>query len=217
MKKIAFALSILFFSTYANAHIQHYNNLNVIKFDIFRNDSLVGYHNIIFSRSEGKTIVKNEINFDIKKLGISFYKYISEGTEIYAEDGSLLSFISKTSDNDKIKTCNIQKQSNNYKIEGTQFNGDFDKDFIISSYWNHEILKKTIQVSGISCSIRNQKVSFIKNEIIDVKGEKTETLLFDIQGDNLNTQVWYRKKDMVIVKQVLNRQGVWRYEIRELN
>ena len=61
MKKIAFALSILFFSTYANAHIQHYNNLNVIKFDIFRNDSLVGYHNIIFSRSEGKTIVKNEI------------------------------------------------------------------------------------------------------------------------------------------------------------
>jgi len=61
------------------------------------------------------------------------------------------------------------------------------------------------------------KVSFIKNEIIDVKGEKTETLLFDIQGDNLNTQVWYRKKDWAIVRQVLNRQGVWRYEIRELN
>ena len=74
----------------------------------------------------------------------------------------MLSFVSKTSDNDKIKTCNIQKQSKNYKIEGTQFNGDFDKDFVISSYWNHEILKKNIQVSGISCSIRNQKVSFIK-------------------------------------------------------
>ena len=63
----------------------------------------------------------------------------------------------------------------------------------------------------------NKNVSLLKKKLFVLQGKTTETLLFDIQGDNLNTQVWYRKKDMVIVKQVLNRQGVWRYEIRELN
>jgi len=204
------------FISSSNAHIQHYNKLNLIQFDIFRNDSKVGYHHIAFTRNKGEIIVQNEISFDIKKLGISFYQYKSEGTEIYAEDGSLLSFVSKTSDNGTIKSCNINRQGKSYIINGTQYKGTFNKDFLISSYWNHEILKKNIQISGISCQIRDQQVSFVKNETIAVNGTKTETSVFDIQGKDLNTQVWYRKSDMAIVKQILHKKGVWRYEIQEL-
>jgi len=50
----------------SNAHIQHYANLNEIKFEIYRNDNKVGYHNIIFSRDRGMLTVKNEIQFEIK-------------------------------------------------------------------------------------------------------------------------------------------------------
>jgi len=217
MRKILLIIFIFLFPGISVAHIEHYAHLNVIKFNIFFNDSKVGYHHIFFTRNKDNIIVNNKINFDIRKLGISFYKYISDGTEIYDQQGKLLSFNSKTSDNNTDKFCNIKKEANTYKIEGTKFNGYLDKDFLISSYWNHEILKKTIQVSGISCSIRNQKVTFIKNETIVVQGIPTESLVFDIQGDNLNTQVWFRKKDMAIVRQVLNRSGVWLYEIEELN
>jgi hypothetical protein len=56
-------------------------------------------------------------------LGISFLQYKSEGTEIYAEDGSLLSFVSKTSDNGTIKSCNINRQGKSYIINGTQYKG----------------------------------------------------------------------------------------------
>ena len=204
------------FISSSNAHIQHHNKLNLIQFDIFREDSKVGYHHIVFTRNKGEITVQNEISFDIKKLGISFYQYKSKGTEIYAEDGSLLSFISKTSDNGTIKSCNINIQGKSYIINGTQYKGTFNKDFLISSYWNHEILKKNIQISGISCQIRDQQVSFVKNETIAVNGTKTETSVFDIQGKDLNTQVWYRKSDMAIVKQILQKKGVWRYEIQEL-
>jgi len=93
---IVFVLMLIGIS---NAHIQHYANLNEIKFEIYRNDNKVGYHNIIFSRDRGMLTVKNEIQFEIKKLGISFYKYQSEGTEVYDQDGLLFRFNSKTSDN----------------------------------------------------------------------------------------------------------------------
>lgn len=205
-------------SDVTNAHIQHHANLNEIKFEIFRNDKKVGYHNIIFSRDKEMLIVRNEIQFEIKKLGISFYKYQSEGTEVYDQDGLLFTFNSKTSDNKKLKYCNIEAQDNkNYLIDGSSYKGTFNKDFAISSYWNHEILKKTTQISGITCKIRNQKVTFLKNESIEVKGQKTKTSVFNIDGKGLDTQIWYRKKDMAIVRQILNQKGIWRYEITSLN
>ena len=205
-------------SDVTNAHIQHHANLNEIKFEIFRNDKKVGYHNIIFSRDKEMLIVRNEIQFEIKKLGISFYKYQSEGTEVYDQDGLLFTFNSKTSDNKKLKYCNIEAQDNkNYLIDGSSYKGTFSKDFAISSYWNHEILKKNTQISGITCKIRNQKVTFLKNETIEVKGQATKTSVFNIKGEGLDTQIWYRKKDMAIARQILNQKGIWRYEIISLN
>jgi hypothetical protein len=205
-------------SDITNAHIQHHANLNEIKFEIFRNDKKVGYHNIIFSRDKEMLIVRNEIQFEIKKLGISFYKYQSEGTEVYDQDGLLFTFNSKTSDNKKLKYCNIEAKDNkNYLIDGSSYKGTFNKDFAISSYWNHEILKKNTQISGITCKIRNQKVTFLKNESIEVKGQTTKTSVFNIDGKGLDTQIWYRKKDMAIVRQILNQKGIWRYEITSLN
>ena len=50
-KIISLIISFVFILINAsNAHIQHYANLNEIKFEIYRNDKKVGYHNIIFSR-----------------------------------------------------------------------------------------------------------------------------------------------------------------------
>ena len=218
-KIISLIISFVFMLIDAsNAHIQHYANLNEIKFEIYRNDNKVGYHNIIFTRDKGMLIVKNKIKFEIKKLGISFYKYQSEGTEVYDQDGLLFTFNSKTSDNKKMKFCNIEvKNDKNYLIEGTNYKGFLNKDFAISSYWNHEILKKNTQISGITCKIRNQKVTFLKNETIKVEGQPTKTVVFNIQGEGLDTRIWYRKKDMAIARQILNQKGIWRYEIISLN
>ena len=62
---------------------------------------------------------------------------------------------------------------------------------MISSYWNHEILKKHTQISGITCRVKKQKVSFVKDEIIKINGASVATSIFDIQGKYLNTQIWY--------------------------
>ena len=97
------------------------------------------------------------------------------------------------------------------------YKGSLNKDFAISSYWNHEILKKNTQISGITCKMRNQKVTFLKNETIEVKGQTTKTSVFNIKGEGLDTQIWYRKKIKTIARQILNQKGIWRYEIISLN
>ena len=57
-------LIILPFS--ANSHVSHYDNLNRIEFDIFRNNKNIGKHIFTFRRQDNQLYVESEINFQIK-------------------------------------------------------------------------------------------------------------------------------------------------------
>ena len=84
----------------ANSHTQHYDNLNRIEFDIFRNNKHIGKHIFNFKRSNEQLAVESEINFQIKKFGLVLYKYHVKGTEFY-NDGKLVKFNSKTNQMEK--------------------------------------------------------------------------------------------------------------------
>ena len=162
MKKHFLLLIILLQTSNCFAHVAHYSNLSNLQFDINRNGNYVGYHQIDFSWSEnGDLKVTNVINFKLTKFGINFYRYNSQGIERYNSQGKLVSFESKTNDNGKAKFCKIRLKNSIYKVFGTNYEGIVDVPFRISSYWNHEILTVSKQVSGITCRVLDQKVKFI--------------------------------------------------------
>ena len=100
--KIIILLILLNLPFSAKAHVEHYDQLNRIEFDIYRNNKHIGKHIFSFNRSNDELAVKSEINFEIKKLGIVHYTYHVEGTEIY-KDGKLVKFNSTTNQNGKKK------------------------------------------------------------------------------------------------------------------
>ena len=70
------------------------------------------------------------------------------------------------------------------------------------------------QLSGITCKVTEQKVKFVKETQFQDKNKTFETRVFDIQGKDLDTQVWFDKKTRMIVHQVLNRKGKWEYKLK---
>ena len=44
LKKITLFFALVLFSENANSHVSHYNNLNSLEFDLFRNNKLIGTH-----------------------------------------------------------------------------------------------------------------------------------------------------------------------------
>ena len=98
--KIIIFLTLISLPLSTNAHVQHYDDLNRIEFDIYRNNNHIGKHVFSFKKSDGQLAVKSEINFEIKKLGLVLYKYHVKGTEIY-EGEKLIKFNSKTNQNGK--------------------------------------------------------------------------------------------------------------------
>jgi len=227
MLRISKLFTIFFFIIFScptNAHVQHYDYLNLIEFDIYRNNNHVGKHTFSFESSSGsKLSVKSEIKFEIKKLGIVVYKYFAEGTEIF-ENGVLIKFNSKTKQNKKEKYVNMKLENDKYVIEGSSYNGDAPLEYVIGTWWNHSIIKAKAQISAVSGRIIEQNVEFLGKEKIKIGDKTYNTLHFNfISSDKklakkkkLNTHVWYEEKTFNWVKASFDKSGKWEYRLTTL-
>ena len=203
-----------------NAHVQHYENLNRIEFDIYRNNKHIGKHVFSFKKSNGELAIESEINFQIKKFGIVLYKYHVKGTEVY-KDGKLIKFNSKTNQNGKNKYVNLIFKDNEYIIDGSSYKGKAPTDFMIGTWWNHSIVKASAQISAVSGRIIKQKVTFLGKETVKIKEKNYNTLHFNFsstdkkldKGKKLNTDVWYDEQTLNWVKASFKKKGEWEYKL----
>ncbi len=226
LKKI-FLPIIFIFSIYSNtfSHVEHYSNYNKIEYDLYRNNNLIGFHNFDFLRSEGNLTVKSHVEFKITKLGIDLYRYKAVSEENY-QNMKFLSFESKTNQNKKEKYVNIafDKDKNELLIDGSSYKGPASKDFIVGTWWNHEIVKAKAQISAISGRIIKQKVTFIGKEKININGKEYQTLHFNFASSDkdlpkekkLNTDIWYDEKSLIWVKAAFDKTGYWEYRIKNV-
>ena len=223
MHKIYKLIILLIFFTIpfsSNAHVQHYDDLNRIEFDIFRNNKQIGKHIFTFVRSDKQLKVISKINFKIKKLGVVLYRYSAEGTEVF-ENGDLIKFNSTTNQNKKNKFVNLKLDKNEYIIEGSSYKGKASKDYILGTWWNHSIVKAKAQISAVSGRIIHQKVNFIGKEQIKINNKTYNTLHFQFvstdkklsKDKKLNTHVWYDEKTLNWVKASFDKKGKWEYRL----
>ena len=215
---------LIIFPLIVSAHVQHYDELNRIEFDIYRNDKHIGKHIFVFKKSNGQLEIESEINFEIKKIGIVFYKYHVKGTEIY-KDGELIKFNSKTNQNGKNKYVNLKLENGEYEINGSSYQGKVPKDYLLGTWWNHSIVKAKAQISAVSGRIIKQKVTFLGTEIIKSGNKTYNTLHFNFssadeklsKNKRLNTDVWYDEENLNWIKASFNKKGHWEYRLVSIN
>ena len=218
--KVAILIALIILPLAAEAHIKHYENLNRIEFDIYRNNKQIGKHIFSFEKINDQLAVESEINFEIKKLGIILYKYYVKGKEIY-KDGKLVTFNSKTNANGKSKYVNLKLTNNEYDIDGSSFKGKVTTDFLLGTWWNHSIVKSKAQISAVSGRIIHQKVTFLGKETLKIDGKSYKTLHFNFSSTDgkldknkkLNTDVWYEEETLNWVKASFKKKGNWEYKL----
>ena len=227
MKKITLSIILYFFlNVNSFSHLQHYSNVEYLEYDLFRNNDLIGSHKYDFVKNGDNLTVKSVVNFKITKLGIDLYKYFAESTEKY-QKGVFQSFKSSTLQNKKNKYVKItlNKEKNNLYIDGSSFKGDADINFMVGTWWNHEIVKAKAQISAISGRIIEQKVEFLGKKEIQINNKTYEALHFKFLSsdetlpDNkkLNTDIWYDAKTLIWLKAQFIKQGNWEYRLKKHN
>ena len=225
MKKLLLSIAlIVFLPSNNNAHVDHYLNYNFLEYELFRNNQLIGYHKYIFNRDNGNLIIKNEVSFKITKLGVDLYKYSAKGEETY-KNGVFSSFKSNTNQNKKEKYVNItiDKNDNNLIVDGSSYKGKADKEVIIGTWWNHEIVQKKAQISAISWRIIEKNVKFIGKENVKIGDKVYKTLRFNFSSSDeklskdkrLNTDIWYEEETYLWVKAAFDKTGYWEYRLKK--
>ena len=223
MKKTIVILFLLFCSTISIAHMGHYNKYNKIEMEIFRNGELIGYNYYFFSRKGDETVVTNQIKFSVKLLGATIFQVEGFGEEKYIKN-QLISYNSKTLQNDKKKFVNLDysKKDNKFNIKGSSFSGKASNDNVIGNWWNHKILQADSQISPVSGSIKEQVVTFIGKEKINQYGNTYEVDHFKLISKDMSTpkdkrldfDIWFDKKNSMIIRVSYSRMGDWEYRLK---
>jgi hypothetical protein len=222
MKKILIVIIVLL-STNVFAHTDHYKKYNKIEMDIYRNGELIGYNYYFFTRKGDETTVTNQIKFSVKLLGATIFQVEGYGQEKYIND-QLISYESKTLQNDKEKfvTLFFDKTRNKFNIKGSSYSGEASNNNIVGNWWSHKILQTESQISPISGSIKEQVVTFIAKEKIDLYGKTYEVDHFKLRSKDMNLpkdkrldfDIWYDQKTSMIIRVAYSRMGNWEYRLK---
>tara|TARA_E500000331_G_scaffold357706_1_gene420487 strand:- start:1346 stop:2023 length:678 start_codon:yes stop_codon:yes gene_type:complete len=222
MKKYIYALFFIFLTTLSFAHTSYYDGIKKIEMEVFRNNELIGYSNYFFENKNNTLIVKNYTKFKVKLLGATIFSISSEATEKYIDD-KLIYFKSITFQNDKEKYVNLHYDQNLNKliIDGSSFKGKASIDCVIGNWWNHKLLKAKKQISPLSGSVKDQLITYIGEEKIEINGKNYLADHFKLiskkelsDDKKLDFDIWLNKKNNLIIRVSYKRLGEWEYRLK---
>ena len=223
MKKFLFLIILLIYSFNSSAHMAHYNKFNKIEMEILRDGEIIGYNYYFFKKDSVNTTVTNQLKFTVKLFGATIFEVESYGEEKYNKD-KLISFSSKTRQNkkDKYVELKLNDKDNKYDIKGSSYTGSASIENVIGNWWSHKILQTNSQISPISGSIKEQIVTFIGKEKIELYGKTYEVEHFKLTSKDmsipkdkrLNFDIWFDKKNALILKVTYSRMGNWEYRVK---
>ena len=225
MKKFLIFFILLLYPQGLNAHVSHYINIKKIEMEIFKDGKNIGYCNYEFTKNDDSIKIYNETNFEVKLLGIKVFSINSIGTEIY-KNNKLFSFNSNTLQNDKKKFVNLILNENEdvFEIKGSSYTGKANRNNIIGNWWNHKILESETQISPLSGSVKDQVVTFLGKEKVQIYGKEYLAHKFSLKSKNesisenkkLDFEIWLEPKKNLILKVKYNRMGSWEYILKNV-
>ena len=223
MKKLLLLIFFLTYSFNGATHMAHYNKFNKIEMEIFKDGEVIGYNYYFFKKNKDETIVTNQIKFTVKIFGATVFEIEGYGEEKYIKD-KLISFNSKTRQNKKEKFVNLKlnEERNEFEIKGSSYSGKASTDNVVGNWWSHKILQSNSQISPISGSIKEQVVTFIGKEKLELYGTSYDVEHFKLTSKDmsipkdkrLNFDIWFDKKNALILKVAYSRMGNWEYRVK---
>ena len=225
MKKFLLCFILLLYPQGLNGHVSHYKNIKKIEMEIFKDGKNIGYCNYEFTKNNDSIKIYNETNFEVKLLGIKVFSINSIGTEIY-KNNKLFSFNSNTLQNDKKKFVNLILNENEdvFEIKGSSYTGKANRNNIIGNWWNHKILESETQISPLSGSVKDQVVTFLGKEKVQIYGKEYLAHKFSLKSKDesvsenkkLDFEIWLEPKKNLILKVKYNRMGSWEYILKNV-
>ena len=140
----------------------------------------------------------------------------------------LLKFIGikiKTNKKKKFTNLTYNNESKKFDIDGSSYNGEASNNSVLGNWWSHKILQADTQISPVSGSIKEQVVTFLGKEKINLYGKIYNVDHFTLKSKDmslpkdkrLDFNIWYDQKNAMILKVSYSRMGNWEYRLKNFD
>jgi hypothetical protein len=160
-----------------------------IAFTVTRNDSQIGTHVLTFSREGADVRVSIAIDFAVRFVGITAFRYTHRNTELWRGD-RLLAIDATTDNNGTPLAVKARANGAGIAVEGTE-GGSYVApiEAISTSYWHGAFLRgQKIDTQG--GRLLATTLEQLGEETIPVAGRPTPAQRWRIAGD-LALDIWY--------------------------
>ena len=162
----------------------------VIEFDVLRKGKPFGRHNLAFSYDdEGRLIVENEIDLEVKVGFVTFFKYTHESTEIWA-DGVLHSLQAKTRKEGDDLAVTANRSGDVLNVSGTNFSGEAPLGLMPTSHWNVLQMDQTVLLSSEAGKLLDVTIEDLGMDTIKTQSGELVASRYRLTAD-LAVDLWY--------------------------
>ena len=141
---------------------------NSQSFAVFRNGEQIGRHSLTFQHSGQNVTVATNVDFAVKLLGITAYRYSHRGQEMWTGD-TFQYVATQTDDNGKKFTVRAQRTPNGIAVERTGGQEVLPPTVLPSTHWNIRQVRQ-------STLLNTQDGSEAKVQIAELGRERVKTL-----------------------------------------
>lgn len=177
-----------------------------IIFDVFRKDSLIGTHEMTFSRDDEDIIAKTRFEVSIKILIIPIYSYLYTSKERW-RDGKLISLSAETNDNGDLSNLKVTRQNGALSLAGSGGEYIASGDLYPTTHWNSGTIGSTKVINTITGKINDVEMQNLGVKTVTTEHGEIQATHFAYQGD-LATEVWYDSAGKWVKMQFPGKDGV---------
>lgn len=187
---------------------------NSWKFDVFLDDSKIGYHHFSSEVIDGIEHITSVAEFNVRFMFFTIYQYRHSNQEQW-RDGCLVKLESSTDDNgDKqfVKLIRDNKQSRIDTGKMLLTTEDCVRSF---SYWNLSQLDVPILLNSQTGELMKVSLQKLGNETLGKDQSSINASKYKLAGKDIEITLWYTQNNQWLALQSITKNGsVIRYQLK---
>ena len=208
MRRLVLALVLMVAGAATAAAADDFPYGNTHSFAVYRNGQLIGSHNLAFQGNGQQRAVATSIDFAVKAMGLTVYRYSHRGNEVW--NGSILKSIdTKTDDNGKQFTMSARHEGSRLAVErkgtdtafGTSVNDQglqrnspmveaLPPTVLPSTHWNLDQVKQSTLLNTQYGTPSKVKITNLGRQTIKTSSRSIEATHYRYTGD-ITMDQWF--------------------------
>lgn len=206
---------IAFMSFNATSNGNVVSNERSWRFQVFLDDSPIGYHQFSLEQNADKQTLYIKAEFDVKFLFINVYSYRHDNIETW-KGACLETLTSNTNDNGEVVFVRINEQADGMNIETPSASTQVNTCLRSFAYWNPELLKTKQLLNAQTGELIDIEFTHTGTESLKLNDKNIQSERYRLQGKDIEIDLWYSARNEWLALQSTTENGsILRYVLHQ--